>query len=272
MNEIPEQYQPLSGASDDYWRTPPDHPMFAATPPLVGPPAAYRPSHAPYAHYNGPVLTSSVRSLGLALQIMLAGVSLVGVAQIVALFGRINLLQRILTNPEAIAMADATRSDQSVRRWAIIWLVAYLATAIVFSVWFFRIRKNAGAWAQDRQRRAQAWSFWAWVCPIVNFWFPFQIASDALESSRMPYSPERNGRTVLRLWWAAWLLQFPLSGISRILTTQTKTATNVIAGTRVDIIGDVALLAAGVLAILMVRQLTGLQDRKINTPDAPLAA
>ena len=278
MAEIPDQRDGGGRVGDDLWRRP--EPAFGTTPVVPTPVTSESnvpPPHAPQASvpppparmpYIGSVF-SAVRGVGLAVQIMLGVVSLIGIGEIVSLFGRISLINRILEAPRSVSLIEADQSDQAVRSWSIGWEVAYLATAIVFSVWFFRVRKNAGLWEPQNQRRSQGWSFWGWVCPIVNFWFPFHIASDALESSRVAATPPRTGRVILGFWWGTWLAQFVVSAITRAIGSGDHTAAATIATAKVEIIGDGIFLACGVLAILLVRNLSDLQHRKINTPYVP---
>ena len=57
-------------------------------------------------------------------------------------------------------------------------LIAVLCTIPVFLVWFSRVRHNAGLWGP--QRRSRGWAIGAWFTPVVNLWFPYQIAADAV--------------------------------------------------------------------------------------------
>jgi hypothetical protein len=75
---------------------------------------------------------------------------------------------------------------------------------IMFVVWFHRARVNAEhrGWAQ---RRAPAWTFWAWVLPIANLFVPFQLMGDIC---RAGLPADRRGKTAWlpAVWWTSFLL------------------------------------------------------------------
>ena len=69
-------------------------------------------------------------------------------------------------------------------------------------LWLTRIRQNLVALRQYGRRRSEAWVWLGWVIPFVNFWFPFQVVSDAVNSTAVAagVTPIRTGP-----WWTAWL-------------------------------------------------------------------
>ncbi|WP_432884871.1 DUF4328 domain-containing protein [Kribbella sp. CA-245084] len=100
-------------------------------------------------------------------------------------------------------------------------LVSYLlmGTGIAFLIWLWQARENTDflyspfaprpAFPADPvrgpHRRANGWVVGAWFCPIVQFWYPFQIVQDITKASEPPEAP-RSGRvrTLLYSWWATW--------------------------------------------------------------------
>jgi hypothetical protein len=139
------------------------------------------------------------------------------------------------------------------------------ATAVVFIVWFSRIRHNAGVWGA--QRRSRGWAIGAWFTPGVNLWFPYEIAADAADQ----HEAGPGGAGTLRLvraWWAAWILAW-VTGFHHYRTvgflpdgsTRTVSAFNIsLGGTTVSC--AVTAIAA-VLALIMVRRLSALQEARI---------
>ena len=78
--------------------------------------------------------------------------------------------------------------------------LALLAGLVTTGWWLLGVRRVA-EWADPGhlQRRARWWAFAAWVVPIVNLWFPYQVVADAsraLGSRVGSFWP----------WWIAWLL------------------------------------------------------------------
>ncbi len=79
--------------------------------------------------------------------------------------------------------------------------VALLGGWITGSLWLFRARKNAEALAPGHPHtRSAGWAWGGWICPIVSFWFPFQVVRD-LHAAVSPSSTTR----VIGWWWGLFL-------------------------------------------------------------------
>jgi hypothetical protein len=148
---------------------------------------------------------------------------------------------------------------------AIVAGLLVVATFPVFIVWFSRVRQNAGVWGA--QRRSQGWAVGAWFTPVVNLWFPYEIAADAADQ----HEADPGGRGTLalvRAWWTCWILAwvtgfhtFRTTGILPDGSTGTMSQVNIwLGGTSVSC---VITAAAAVLALLVVRRLSASQEARI---------
>lgn len=256
----------------------PGYPPGPAYPPGPGyPPAAGYPLGPAYA--PGPVYPPGsvgrppgplpVRGLGLAVQVLMAVGFVVGAVELVAAWGLARLVDRLQNPRNTVTEADADRADQFQQVAGLLDLLFFVITAVVFLIWFRRLRINAGWWAPEGQRRSQGWAVGGWFVPIVNFWFPFTIATDILAGSRPPGSADRSGQTLLTLWWITWVTQLVLGVAYRGMTRDPRTIDDyaTIANTGVAI--SVVDLVLTVLAVLVVRMLTGLQARRLTAHGLP---
>jgi Domain of unknown function (DUF4328) len=75
--------------------------------------------------------------------------------------------------------------------------------AFMFVVWFRRVRINAEHRGY-RQRRARGWTFWGWMVPVVNLWFPFQLMGDIWRAG-LPPAGRRKTAWLVAGWWICWL-------------------------------------------------------------------
>jgi hypothetical protein len=91
-----------------------------------------------------------------------------------------------------------------------------------------------------------AWAAASWFVPIANLLLPYVILRDAW--------PGR-GRALLRAWWAAWLASLALGVASGVLHVTTLDVTQ-LAGDVTGVIGDLALLPAGALAVAVILTIT----------------
>lgn len=143
--------------------------------------------------------------------------------------------------------------------------VLVLATVPMFIVWFFRTRQNAGLWGA--QERSAGWAIGAWFTPVVNLWFPFQIATDAAAQHEFEPGGQRTV-TLVRAWWAAWILAW-VTGIhtyhSTTVTpyggTGTSTGASIALGSTEASCAVTAV--AAVLGLLMVLRLTAAQEARL---------
>ncbi|MFF7846715.1 DUF4328 domain-containing protein [Streptomyces sp. NPDC007910] len=142
--------------------------------------------------------------------------------------------------------------------------MVYVATGIVFLVWFYRLRKNAEVWAGDLQGRKPGWAIAGWLVPFVNLWMPRGIAADIWRASRwQPYAAdEARELTLLNAWWTFWVSSMVVGGIATQLYKRAHAAEAYITASSWSLAGYVLDIAAAVLAILFVRRLTSMQHAK----------
>ncbi|MFF7359486.1 DUF4328 domain-containing protein [Streptomyces sp. NPDC008125] len=87
--------------------------------------------------------------------------------------------------------------------------VAYVACAVVFIVWFFRMRRYVGALAQDAFERGPGWAIGSWFIPIGALWMPFRIALQMWNAATRTLGSEPArypSPWPVRLWWSLFVL------------------------------------------------------------------
>jgi len=84
--------------------------------------------------------------------------------------------------------------------------------SIAFVLWFHRARINAEILGY-RQRHSPGWTFWGWVIPIVDLWFPFQTMGDIWRAG-LPAQQRRHVALLPALWWTCWLASGLTVGMS----------------------------------------------------------
>ena len=119
----------------------------------------------------------------------------------------------------------------------------------VFLVWFYRARKNADGRGQ-RQRWSPGWAIGAWVVPIVNLWFPYQIMADIWRAN-LP-TDRRNQPAVLPgFGWGCWLIGGGFGGGFWGTAGPSVGAARVVAG-----LFALVTAAAAILLTVVVRTVT----------------
>lgn len=128
------------------------------------------------------------------------------------------------------------------------FLSALLAAGVVFIVWLWRVRSNVEAIAGPQtQRLGKGWAIGCWVCPIVNFWFPYQYVVDVWRASR---PSDGTGDGLVLAWWLTFLA-------AGVVGEFRRSDTDGVAA----IAACVLLATAAVLAVLVIRRITDWQTR-----------
>ncbi|HEX5118963.1 MAG TPA: DUF4328 domain-containing protein [Pseudonocardiaceae bacterium] len=87
----------------------------------------------------------------------------------------------------------------------------YLTAAILYWVWSWRARGNAeGLAGRQSQDLSKGWTFWGWICPFVNLWFPCQILLDIHRASDRR---QQRGTGMVIAWWVCFLGAQVLPGL-----------------------------------------------------------
>ncbi|MFD4372679.1 DUF4328 domain-containing protein [Streptomyces sp. NPDC058486] len=141
---------------------------------------------------------------------------------------------------------------------------AYVATIVLFIIWFHRVRLNAEVWAGDLQSRRPGWAIGAWFIPIANLWIPRNIAADIWRGSRPDPSAADGARelTLLNSWWSFWVAGAVVDRVAAQAYKRAETLDEWTTAAGWSLAGYLLTVVAGILAILFVRRLTSMQHTK----------
>ncbi|WP_329434191.1 DUF4328 domain-containing protein [Streptomyces sp. NBC_01280] len=170
--------------------------------------------------------------------------------------------------------ADADRIDSLYAAAGIAQLCAIAATAVVFIVWFRRVRINAEVFRPDGHSRSRGWASWGWFVPFVNLWAPRQVATDTWDAS-LPEAgliPRKDSHAVINLWWSLWLLGNVIGRFAGSQYDKAESIGEIKTATEMLMLSDALDVAAAVAAIMFVRSLTRMQNEKALGGPAPMQA
>ncbi|MES4901177.1 MULTISPECIES: DUF4328 domain-containing protein [unclassified Streptomyces] len=164
----------------------------------------------------------------------------------------------------------------------VLYFFIMVALAVVWAVWFRRLRLNAEAFAPGQHRFGSGWAAGSWFTPVVNLWFPKQIANDIWRASS-PQGPHNVRRGLLNGWWVTWIV----AAVTNVIGTlrynalrgkmesadyspsysEVKGDLDDLQGIlAIDMFATAVLIAAAVLALLLVRQITAMQEQRASLP------
>ncbi|WP_422525630.1 DUF4328 domain-containing protein [Streptomyces sp. 2.9] len=141
----------------------------------------------------------------------------------------------------------------------------YLATGLVFILWFHRVRCNGQVFRPDGFSQSAGWAIGGWFVPLANFFFPYRTARETWEAStqnRSDGSFRRVSGAPVVAWWVMFIASCLLTwGASRKYraaeTTEAIRAADLFAA-----VTDLTSVAAALLAVVFVRRLTAMQHTK----------
>ncbi|MBL1095491.1 DUF4328 domain-containing protein [Streptomyces sp. 205] len=183
---------------------------------------------------------------------------------------------------EMVTQRDLDDADDFFLGTWVIFMLLTLAIAVVWAVWFRKLRLNAEVFAPGGHRFSTGWAAGAWFTPVVNLWFPKQIANDIWRASS-PQGPAAANRGLLNAWWVTWIVAMVANGIGNIRYSALRNKVesdnyspslseakddveslhDILA---FDMFAAVILMAAAVLALLLVRQITAMQEQRAALP------
>ncbi|MEQ8145167.1 DUF4328 domain-containing protein [Streptomyces sp. OP7] len=212
----------------------------------------------------GPFLRSPV-GLSHAVTALLGVVMLADVLNLAAAFFMRSQMDGI-TSGAGVDLTAVDRADSAMAGTSVFYLLALLATATVFIIWFHRVRQNAEVFAPDTQRRSAGWAIAGWFIPVANLWIPRGIALDVLRAGEPhPYSGVVRHQGLLNSWWGVWIASnlFGRLAIQRYDDAGSPQAVHDATGWLIT--GSLLDIGAAVLAVLFVRRLTAAQNAKALT-------
>ncbi|MEU0398132.1 DUF4328 domain-containing protein [Streptomyces sp. NPDC006208] len=220
-------------------------------------------------HVRLPALRSPV-GLGRAVVALLGLVIVSDLATIAASFN----VRRVVNGftdagSAAYAIDEADRADLWMAIASGFGALAFLATAVVFLVWFSRVRANAGVFAPDLMTRNSGWAIGGWFIPIANLWIPRSVAADVWKASRR--DPYRGNEGLVTLWWAGFLATWLAGRAAERQYDKADSVPEISTAADFLTISCLVDIGAAVLAILFVHKLTRMQHAKALRGPEPVA-
>ncbi|MDX3456783.1 DUF4328 domain-containing protein [Streptomyces sp. ME02-8801-2C] len=157
-------------------------------------------------------------------------------------------------------LRDADRADSLYSTAGYIQTATFFVTAVVYLVWFLRVRVNAEVFNPFGHSKKRIWAGWCWFVPVVSLWFPRRIMLDIWDASSPAGTRAPHG--LVNAWWTVWLVAL-LSSRNDFRTFQrADTAEEIRSAVDQAMFSDAAEIVAAVLAILVVLRVTRMQNEK----------
>ena len=124
-------------------------------------------------------------------------------------FWQIELIKRIEAGGDW-SQEEVELSDTVAVGIGIIHIGVYVATIVVFLMWFHRVRANLPALGITNARWSPGWAVGWWFVPIMNLFRPYQVTSEIWRASDPLATSadwrDRSAPALLGWWWALFLI------------------------------------------------------------------
>ncbi|MCY0928681.1 DUF4328 domain-containing protein [Streptomyces sp. H27-H1] len=174
-------------------------------------------------------------------------------------------MKEVLTDPLGTDHSGMAATDYLNAFVGLVQSTTMLATAVVFIVWFHRVRCNAEVFRPDGFSQSAGWAIGGWFVPIANLYFPYRTARETWDASSQ-YAPDGSYRAVsgapVVAWWLACVTGWFLDGLASYKDGKAVGAAAVRDASSLGAVADLVIVVAAVLAVLFVRKLTALQGVK----------
>jgi hypothetical protein len=170
---------------------------------------------------------------------------------------------RLLASPSSVSVNELVAADE--RRVVLGWvaLIGFVASAGFLITWTRRLYGNLRPLGVTDLRFGVGWAVGGWFVPFLNLVRPKQVVDDIWRGS----NPERltpqywRGEDVggiLHLWWAVWIIGV----VVRLGTNNEPSDPDTLRGAMAwQAIGYGTVAVGGLLTLVVVRRLTGRQER-----------
>ncbi|MFI8002067.1 DUF4328 domain-containing protein [Streptomyces sp. NPDC086010] len=209
----------------------------------------------------------SPAGLAKAVVVLLGVIIAVDVVALVAELSLRGEYANLTTIPDTVLYdaGSTTHSQLVYQRVTSAQALALLVTAIVFIVWFRRVRLNAEVFDASLQPMRPGWAIGAWFIPIGNMWLPRRIAAGIWTASAQTNTDgswRDASKAPLNLWWTLYLVSTLVAQVATRNYEATDFSPALADSVTLIMAADVLDIAAAVAAIVFVRRLTRMQGER----------
>lgn len=187
--------------------------------------------------------------------------ALAGVAVTVTDWHTSSVADAYIDDNAGLTIEDLRAAERLAAAAAWVYLGITVLAACLFLLWTWRARTNAERLSPARHRRARGWVLGGWFCPVVNFWFPYQVIADIEKASRpvaraetdlahLPPSP------LVGRWWGVLLASLLLDQYVVQVVLRTVSAESLREAARLSTVATALQAIAAGMVLLIVRRIT----------------
>jgi hypothetical protein len=206
-------------------------------------------------------LEDRARAAMLALGAALVAAAAVGISAVVDA----ELLGQAMADPGSVSASRLKLGNTLADVLYIVAAATYLTAATLLLRWVHLAAANLRVLGDRPPRYTPGWSVGFWLIPIVNVVMAKRVMNDLWRAGR----PRDEVPVLLHVWWGSWLVAFGLSNVADRAAADSGHLADIQRQDQLDVAASVAVIAAGILAILVVREITRRQTARAAAVGPP---
>jgi hypothetical protein len=172
--------------------------------------------------------------------------------------------------PEFAGKSEITTQGEGIFALAlvvvsILSIVIFLGTSISYCMWVYRSHKNLSSFKAAHLNFTPGWAVGWFFVPVMMLWKPFQAVVEITCASHPEADtenwPAQQTPTLLKWWWAAWIISQVLNRVDLKIAMSKDPATVALAPW-FSAFTSLPNMAAGLLALMVVRLIYARQQEK----------
>ncbi len=173
-------------------------------------------------------------------------------------------LLQTAANGGVISMETADANDSRERIIAIIYLIAFIISAITFIQWFRRAYFNLHI-KVNGLLQPEGWAAGSWFVPVISLYRPYQIMKELYEETaefltKKGFSFNSNLSTrFLGWWWALWITNNVIGQFVFRYSMRAESIDELTVSTVAGMIGDIVGIPLALITIKVIKNYSSVE-------------
>ena len=179
------------------------------------------------------------------------------VVSLISAYFQYELLQKI-ANGETVSEAAAFANDTREQILSILYLIAYIASAITFILWFRRAYFNLHQ-KINYLAYSEGWAVGSWFVPFINLYRPYQIMKEMFtETKELITNKKENvflssSINLLGWWWALWIINGIIGQVTFRYSLHANELSEFITSTVMSMAGNILGIPLAIVTIKLIK-------------------
>ena len=198
---------------------------------------------------------------------IMLGLSIVNIASLVWQYSLLSDVDEGNIDMSLVETSDMLRSIITISN-----LLLIILSIVFFIMWFRRAYYNLHQLPWNNARYTEGWAAGSWFVPIINLWWPYQIMMDIWKGTQYALK-ERLGdprpAAIVGWWWALHLITSFYNNIAARFGWNSDEIDDLIASTKMDIIGEVISIPAILITIVIIQRTNTFERELLAYAETP---